>query len=149
MSEPMSELLSKVHPIRRLVEAGLGPSDDAREVLAFTPLGGETIAAVLERLTVNPSEELVDAVETLFSVADWLETEGGSPRAADALIAMVETPLVINALKQLNQQADDRVEADPMASAAQLGLAVPPRIFNSEVPSGALKVAALDFPRRM
>lgn len=149
MTEP-SDVHREVQEILiNLVQDG----GDGKEPAFFADEDLATIEKMVDAFFGVP--ELIDCVETVLVVAHLLETEQSSPRAAKQLVAIVDSPKVIDAMKALNRKKDEerREEVGKTAKefskfAAKEEAHVAPK-EDEEAPKGSLKLGALDFPKRM
>ena len=139
-----------VHPIAEDLLGSIRDGRPGQEPAELPPEAAAALAAKIDGFTHTP--ELFDVVETVLYVSHLLEKEAGAPRAAQAVLALVERKPVLDAMKRFNvRKSAERTDAAGTrgrAFARFSGRAPDRPSTPAPAPKGAVPLA-LAFPRRM
>ncbi len=152
MSQATEEFVIEGHPIRATIAMAVRDGQPGQEPAYFSKDAIDTIRAEMQRSI--GSHDLMDCVEVVLSCALALEEEKSSPKAAKALIRLCDEPEFLEAMKDLNREKQaERSEAAAHSAVKMESKAIEliksaPR-SGAPSPKGSVKVATLDFPKKM
>jgi len=147
----MSTAEAIAHPIAEDISAAIVEvKRPGREPAELPRAAAQTLARKIDGYLESP--ELFDVVKTVLYASHLLETEVGAPKAAKAVLDLVERGPVLKALRRIKAQdaAANTDQAGTRARAFARFTDRPPARPASPAPSpkGAVPLA-FAFPRRM
>jgi hypothetical protein len=151
MSGTNRELMLE-HPVRRTIAEVVRDGGPDEEPAVFSPRAIAAIRAEIEKSF--GSRDLLDCVATVLACAYALDEDGHSPTAADALLRLCDEPEILEALRALNRDGDDGrrdafAESAEMIDSSAIELIKFAPVADAEPPRGSVKLATLDFPKKL
>lgn len=141
------------HPIRDVVAELLVDGGAGQEPAVLPPDALARIRQEIDKHVGAP--DLVDVVETILLCANFLEVQQKSPGCAGELCDLVERETVINALKELNRQKEQKRAEQVQKTAEKFsgftGSATNKKAPKADqsAPKGSIKLGNLDFPKKL
>ncbi|MEM7679041.1 MAG: hypothetical protein AAF449_23945 [Myxococcota bacterium] len=155
---------SEVHPLGAVIASVI--EDGLHGQATLSHKGFEYVRRALDEY-LDAGDALMDAVDTLLLAAHYIEVEHGGRSAAERLVALVDRPEVIAAMRQIAEAA----EADQAQQVAQSAekfskfrgdgpVVQPPSTVRRarpqasapnapSKPKGAVRLGDLAFPKRL
>jgi hypothetical protein len=152
MSAATEEYVFEGHPIRATIALAVRDGQQGQEPAYFSNEAIDMIRTEMRRSV--GSHDLMDCVEVVLACALALEEEKSSPKAAKLLIRLCDEPEFLEAMRDLNRDKQARRTESGAHSAERIESPAIELIKNAPKPGapspkGSVKVASLDFRKKM
>lgn len=141
--------------VRDLVASCVREAPGSPEEIVLDDAGVEVISEAVDK--VLDTHVLMEVVDAILVIAHYLETEQSAPTVAKRLVEIVNREPVIDSMKRINEdrhagdseKARDAAEAFAKLTKQRVSILMTAPSVDEKDPEGTVKLASLDFPKRM
>lgn len=141
--------------VRDLVATCVREAPGGPELIVLDEDGAKVISEAVDR--VLDTHVLMEVVDAMLVIAHYLETEASAPTVAKQLIEIVNRESVIDSMKRINEDRHAGDSEKARTAAAEFAKLTHQRVnilmtapsVEDEDPEGTVKLASLDFPKRL
>lgn len=149
---PTDAQLEVRYSIQQLIGGLVQDGAKGQEAAVFDDAAIKTMGDAVDALL--GTDDLMQAADAMFVIAHLLHTEQASPKAAQAIVSVLNRENVLASMKKLKEDKDRERAAGTEKSARdfakfadQSGDTAP--TTDDEAPKDSLKLDSLNFPKRL